>query len=470
MTVTVGKTPYARFDLNDYSTPHPHVRRTLSVLADEQRVRILDGTRELACHPRSWDRGARIEDASHVQSLVDHKRAARAHRACDRLAQAVPASTELLQRAGARGHNLGSITAALMRLLERYGARALQTATLEALERDVPHPNVPFGWPWSALARPPASLRRWRWCCPNTSPAGTRRCARTTWLPTTARRTLMTKSDATMSPQGLPHARLPERQLREQASELRLHGLVARWSEVMSQPEQASWVAQWLGWEATERHRRSLERRLRAAHIGRFKSLADFDWHWPTQCDRAAVEGLMALDFLKDASNVVLVGPNGVGKTMCACNLGYQAALAGHTALFITAAQLLGELAALDSDSALRRRLRLYAAPDVLIIDEVGYLSYSNRHADLLFELVNRRYQNKSIVLTTNRAFAEWGEVFPNAACVVSLIDRLMHRAEVVRIEGKSYRQKEADEREAARKAERLAKQAPSRGRKAAVS
>ena len=273
----------------------------------------------------------------------------------------------------------------------------------------------------------------------------------------------MTMSDvATLSDAQALAARL-----RDQAGELRLHGLLGRWAEVMGQPHQARWVAQLLGWEAAERHRRSLERRLRAAHIGRFKPLADFDWQWPTQCDRAAVERLMTLDFLSDASNVVLVGPNGVGKTMCACNLGYQAVLAGHTALFITAGQLLGELAALDSDSALRRRLRFYTAPDVLMIDEVGYLSYSNRHADLLFELVSRRYQSKSTVVTTNRAFAEWGEVFPNAACVVSLVDRLMHRAEVVRIQGKSYRQKEADEREAARKAERGTTQASPRGRKA---
>ena len=148
---------------------------------------------------------------------------------------------------------------------------------------------------------------------------------------------------------------------------------------------------------------RSLERRLRDAHIGRFKPLANFDWSWPKQCDRGAVEELMTLDFLKDASNVVLVGPNGVGKTMCACNIGYQAVLAGHTALFTSAGQLLGELAALDSDSALRRRLRRYAAPDVLVIDEVGYLSFSNRYADLLFELISRRYQSKSTVVTTNR-------------------------------------------------------------------
>ena len=142
VAVTVGKTPYVRFDLNDYSVPHTHVRRTLTVLADEQWVRILDGSAELARHARSWDNGQQIEDDAHVQRLVDHKRAARAHRACDRLAQAAPASAALLARAGARGDNLGSITATLMRLLERWGAAALQAAITEALARDVPHPNA----------------------------------------------------------------------------------------------------------------------------------------------------------------------------------------------------------------------------------------------------------------------------------------------------------------------------------------
>lgn len=142
VAVTVGKTPYARFDLNDYSVPHTQVRGTLTVLADEHTVRILDGASELARHARSWDRGQQIEDAAHVQRLVEHKRAARAHRACDRLAQAAPASATLLERAAARGENLGTITAALARLLERYGAQALQLAILDALERGVPHPNA----------------------------------------------------------------------------------------------------------------------------------------------------------------------------------------------------------------------------------------------------------------------------------------------------------------------------------------
>ena len=175
----------------------------------------------------------------------------------------------------------------------------------------------------------------------------------------------------------------------------------------------------------------------------------------------------MSLKFIEEKANVVLVGPNGIGKSMLVKNVAHQALIHGKTVRFTTAGELLGDLAALDSDMALRRRLRHYAAPDVLVIDEIGYLSYSNRHADLLFELVSRRYQHKSTVVTTNRAFVDWGEVFPNAACVVSLIDRLMHRAEVVRIDGESYRAKEAEEREAQRKAERTAKSAAPRPRKA---
>jgi DNA replication protein DnaC len=180
-------------------------------------------------------------------------------------------------------------------------------------------------------------------------------------------------------------------QLQARAKELRLAGLLAHWDTLVCDPARLGWVTELLGWEETERDQRSLERRLRASHIGKFKPLADFEWDWPRRCDRQAIQELMTLSFMADASNVMLVGPNGVGKSMLACNLGHQALIQGHTALFITAGQLLGELAALDSDSALRRRLKHYAAPDLLLIDEVGYLSYSNRHADLLFELISRR-------------------------------------------------------------------------------
>ncbi len=196
------------------------------------------------------------------------------------------------------------------------------------------------------------------------------------------------------------------------------------------------------------------------AHLGRFKSLADFDWDWPKRCDREAVEELMRLAFLKEAGNVVLIGPNGVGKSTIARNIAHQAVLAGQTVLCTSAGHMLNELAGADGDNALRHRLSVYARPRLLLIDEIGYLSYSNRHADLLFEIVSRRYQEKSTLVTTNRPFSEWGEVFPNAACVVSLVDRLVHHAEIIQIEGESYRLKEAKERSEQRRQQRAAHRA----------
>ena len=237
--------------------------------------------------------------------------------------------------------------------------------------------------------------------------------------------------------------------LRQQVSALKLHGLLAHWDELTD--DALAWVAQWIDWETRERAQRGLQRRLRAAHIGRFKPLADFDWDWPSQCDKSAVTQLMRRDFIAEAVKVVLVGPNGVGKSLIAQNLAHQAVLHGHSALFVNAAQMLGELAAQDGDNALRRRFAHYARPDVLVVDEIGYLSYGTRHADLLFEIVNRRYERKPTIITTNRPFAEWSEVFPNAACVVSIVDRLIHNAEILVIEGESYRMREAKQR-AARK------------------
>ena len=233
-------------------------------------------------------------------------------------------------------------------------------------------------------------------------------------------------------------------QLKQLATELKLHGLITHWHELSD--EQLPWLKILLDWEVTERNQRGVKRRLNNARIGRFKPLADFDWTWPEKIDQQAIHQLMQLNFLDNATNIILIGSNGVGKSTIAQNLAWQAAIKGHTALFTSAANMLSDLAAQDGDNALKRKLKYYTQPQLLVIDEIGYLSYSDRHADLLFDIINRRYEQKSTLVTTNRPFAEWGEVFPNAACVVSLIDRLVHHSEILAIEGKSYRMKEATE------------------------
>jgi DNA replication protein DnaC len=237
-------------------------------------------------------------------------------------------------------------------------------------------------------------------------------------------------------------------ELKARLKALGLFGLIACWEQIADKP----WLQEVLAIEERERQKRGLERRVRHARVGAFKAMVDFDWNWPKKIDREAIDELFSLGFLKTGHNGVLVGPNGVGKTMILKNIAHQALVRGHTVRFATASDMLADLAAQDSSSALARRLRRYTVPQLLCVDEVGYLSYDSRYADLLFEVVTRRYESqKPLLLSTNKAFAGWSEVFPHAACVVTLVDRLIHRAEVIDIEADSYRLKEAREHNAAR-------------------
>lgn len=248
------------------------------------------------------------------------------------------------------------------------------------------------------------------------------------------------------------------------AKRLGFHGMVAQWEDYSKQP----WLPSLLMLEEEERRLRSFTRRVRDAKIGQFKPLADYDWTWPKRIDRELVEELFTFKFLTQAANVVFMAPNGLGKTMFAQNLAYQALLAGHDAKFVKASKLLDELSECDGAHARRRCLRKYCGVDLLVVDEVGYMRYGDHHADLLYEVISERYQNLSTIVTTNKPFKEWGEVFPNAACVVTLVDQLIHKAEIVVIEGDSYRQKEAKERQEAREKQRKEKPAISASNPAA--
>lgn len=203
--------------------------------------------------------------------------------------------------------------------------------------------------------------------------------------------------------------------------------------------------------ELQERSRRSLERRLQRARLGRFKPMVDFDWNWPKRIDRDVIERALALDFIREGRNLILLGTNGLGKTMITKNIAHQAILAGHSVLYRTAPDLIADLQ-IDSPESRRRRLAHYARPQLLCIDEVGYLAYDAHAADLLYEVVNRRYEQKSVVITTNRAFKDWNTVFPNAACIATLLDRLTHHADVTVFEGQSYRVRESEQEAAARR------------------
>jgi DNA replication protein DnaC len=247
---------------------------------------------------------------------------------------------------------------------------------------------------------------------------------------------------------------MKDTELRDRAKKLQLHGLFEHISEV----EDQAWVKQLLEWEESTRQRRSFERRVTQARLGRFKDMADFDWCWPSKIDREQFDELMTLDWVDEGRNLIVLGPNSVGKTMMSKNLAHRSLLRGHSVLFATASEILNDLSSRETSSSLLQRLRKYVQPDLLCIDELGYLSYDHRHADLLFEVVTRRYEEKSILITTNKSFSEWNTVFPNATCVVTLVDRLVHHADIMPIEGKSYRLKEAQENTSTRAKSRASK------------
>jgi DNA replication protein DnaC len=186
----------------------------------------------------------------------------------------------------------------------------------------------------------------------------------------------------------------------------------------------------------------NLARRTRFACLGSFKTMDRFDWAHPERVDRAQIERLLELDFVEAGENVLLKGGSGLGKTMIAQNLGHAALAAGFTVRFSTLAAALADLLHQESMPAFERRLRRYTRPDVLVLDELGYLPCDTRAADILYNIISRRHEQRSTIITTNLAFKQWGTTFPGAACVVALVDRFAQHCHRIEIIGESYRDK----------------------------
>jgi len=248
----------------------------------------------------------------------------------------------------------------------------------------------------------------------------------------------------------------PRNNLAAQMEQIGLRALAANLDDFLALATRSHWsplmlLEQLAQAEAEDRHRRSMERRLRSSGIKSFKPMADYEWNWPIKIERDIIERELNLDFLPEARNLVLVGRNGLGKTMIAQNICHAAVLAGQSVLFRSAPALLEELHRQTLEGR-RRKLRTYANVGLLCVDEVGYLSFDDKAADLLYEVINCRYERKPLIVTTNRPFKEWNEVFPNATCIATLLDRLLHHADVTVIEGESYRVRESEQEAAARR------------------
>lgn len=238
----------------------------------------------------------------------------------------------------------------------------------------------------------------------------------------------------------------------DQLTYLKLNYIRDNYEPVANQAAKKDWthvhyLAELVKTEADLRRDRATNRRINLARFPQIKTLEQFKFSWPKKINRTAVKNLFRLKFIEDLSNVIFLGGVGLGKTHLATALGYQACLQGHSVLFCSAVDAINNLIAAQSTGRFKNEMQKYYKPSLLIIDELGYLPIDKTGADMLFQIISKRYEHGSLIITTNRAFKDWPEIFNNdSTLTAALLDRLLHHTQTVVIEGKSYRMKEVIE------------------------
>jgi len=204
------------------------------------------------------------------------------------------------------------------------------------------------------------------------------------------------------------------------------------------------YLARLIEGEAHQREDRSIQRRVALARFPMLKTLDTFDWSWPKKINRPQIQNLFRLRFIEDHANVIFISNVGLGKSHLSIALGHTACLRGYSTLFTTAVDIINTLSAAQAHGNLKRELHKYLQPRLLVVDELGYLPIDKHGADLLFQVISGRYEHGALIITSNRAYKHWPEIFNNDSTLTSaLLDRLLHHAETVLIEGKSFRMKD---------------------------
>lgn len=245
---------------------------------------------------------------------------------------------------------------------------------------------------------------------------------------------------------------LPDASLARHLGRLQLPYFVQHYPSLMAQAARESWshgrfLEQLVAGEVARRDEALIARRLKAARLPGSKTLDSFDWSWPKKINRPQIQHLFRLEFVPRHGNVIFLGGVGVGKTHLSIALAHQACLNGISALFTSAVDIVNALAAAQATGGIKREMARLAKPSLLVVDELGYLPIDKFAADALFQVISQRYERGSTIITSNRAFKQWPEIFNNDSTLTSaLLDRLLHHAETVVIEGNSYRMRDQSE------------------------